>query len=716
MNREKLKKKTLEMVKSRPGKKFRRRELYNMMRSKQLGYQDFKRLLDGLVETGEIERTGGRRFALPVQKEVMTGVFTASRGGHGFIRLPNGETIFVKRGKNGEALTGDTVQIRIRKRGRVGVSRTGVIVSVVERSTKPVIGIFARHGTTEYVIPQDKGFLSNLLIKNRGEHPAQEGDLVVCRVEMPVRGFSRHMCVVTEVLGDPEAPGVDVLTIMRRHNLPAVFPEEVLRESEMIPGDLDEDTLAKRRDLRGTVTFTIDPVDAKDFDDAISLSRTEAGWYELGIHIADVAYYMKDNTLMDIEAKRRGMSCYLVDRVLPMLPERLSNDLCSLKPGVDRLTKSVFATLDETGAITGHEIVNTVIRSSMRLTYGQAQDYLDGKTADSGDEIPPGVGEALSILSELTDVLVARRTDRGAVDLDLPETKVILDAAGKPVDIVRRTREKAHRMIEEAMLLANTITAEVLAEKNTPFLYRIHDKPSAEKLETFADIVMALGYQFDPGKAHEQEYIQAFLASLKGKKNEQILNMLLLRSMKKAGYSPRNIGHYGLALSTYAHFTSPIRRYPDLIVHRRLDDVILGNGSGIEHDFGYYEDLGSELTEREITIDNAERDSIKMKTAEFMEKHIGEEFEGAVSGIIPIGIFVGLDRFFVEGLIHASTLDDDYYEMEPGGVVMSGRHRGRRFTFGDRLRVVVTSVVKERGEVNFALVERLDGKKKRKKK
>ncbi len=716
MNREKLKKKTLEMVKSRPGKKFRRRELYNMMRSKQLGYQDFKRVLDGLVEAGEIERTEGRKFALPVQKEVMTGVFTTSRGGHGFVRLPDGETIFVKRGKSGEALSGDTVQIRIPKRGRVGVSRTGVVVSVVERSTKPVIGIFARHGATEYIIPQDKGFLSNLLIKNRGEYPAQEGDLVVCRVEMPVRGFSRHMCVVTEVLGDPEAPGVDVLTIIRRHNLTVVFPEEVLRESEVIPGDLDEDTLAKRRDLRGTVTFTIDPVDAKDFDDAISLSRTETGGYELGVHIADVAHYVKDNSLMDIEAKRRGMSCYLVDRVLPMLPERLSNELCSLKPGVDRLTKSVFATLDETGAITSHEIVNTVIRSSMRLTYGQAQDYLDGKTTDSNDEISPGMGEALSILSELTDVLFARRTDRGAVDLDLPETKVVLDDAGKPIDIIRRTREKAHRMIEEAMLLANTITAEVLAEKKAPFLYRIHDKPSAEKLETFADIAMALGYQFDSRKAHEQEYIQAFLASLKGEKSEQILNMLLLRSMKKAGYSPRNIGHYGLALSTYTHFTSPIRRYPDLIVHRRLDDVILGNGGGIEHDFGYYEDLGNELTEQEITIDNAERDSIKMKTAEFMEKHIGEEFEGAVSGIIPIGVFVRLDRFFVEGLIHAATLDDDYYEMEPGGVVMSGRHRGRRFTFGDHLRVVVISVVKERGEVNFALVERLDGKKKRKKK
>jgi len=398
-----------------------------------------------------------------------------------------------------------------------------------------------------------------------------------------------------------------------------------------------------------------------------------------------------------------------------MLPERLSGELCSLRPNEDRLTKSVFAVLDAEGNILSSEIADTVINSHMRLNYQQVQAFLDA-TGDYEAELIPGeVRESLIVLSDLTDILNRRRAERGALDFELPETRIILDKNGRPKDILKRVRLKSHRMVEELMLLANTATASALGEAKAPFLYRSHDTPDSEKLEIFGDIAQSLGYDFRPSLAESQIYIKSFLESLRGKRHERILNMLLLRSMKKAVYSPHNLGHYGLALPTYAHFTSPIRRYPDLILHRQLNRYILGNGASPEnHDIPYYENLGNHLTSREITTDSAERDSVKMKIAEFMQAHLGEEFNGNVSGIIPIGFFVELDEYFVEGLVHVSSLDDDYYEIDEHGVAMVGRNKGRRFMIGDRVMVIVARADKERGEVDFMVVEKEKNRGKRK--
>jgi len=524
------------------------------------------------------------------------------------------------------------------------------------------------------------------------------------------------VCVITEVLGDPDTPGVDVLAIAKRYELPLDFPEEVIREYKNIQSDLGTGILENRRDIRDLVTFTIDPDDAKDYDDAISISRLDNGGFELGVHIADVSHYVKGDSAIDLEAQLRGMSCYLVDRVIPMLPERLSNDLCSLKPGEDRLTKSVFVTLDRNGNIINSEVSNTVINSSMRLTYKQVQAFLDGNESDEEDEITHEVGKALKILSDLTDLFIEMRNKRGSLDMELPEARVILDDNGKPVNIVKRDRTKANRIIEEIMLLANTVTAEMLARAQVLFLYRIHDKPDIEKLAAFGEIVKALGFKFNVNKAKNQEYIQSFLISIQGTPHASTLNKMLLRSMKKAAYSPENIGHFGLALKKYTHFTSPIRRYPDIIAHRQLDTYVLGNNDGHnENNFKYYSNLGKHATQREIITDSAERDSIKMKTAEFMKKHLGEEFDGTVTGIMPNGMFVELDTFFVEGLIHVSSLEDDYYEIDSTGVVMAGRNRGRRYVIGDRLKVVVASADKECREVNFVVAERLRKEKKKRK-
>ncbi|MCE5252551.1 ribonuclease R [bacterium] len=716
MNEEKLREIILETIKSYNKKKIRRRELYGKIGVKGLGYDEFKRVLTDIEKTGDLVRNKGRRFSLPEDSGIYTGIFSASKNGGGFVHTDSGEVLYVRDINTGSALSGDRVRAKIIKKRHPGLTRTGEVVDIIERRKKPVVGVFRKRKKTAYVIPSEDGFPEPMIVQEGGESEAAEGDVVVVRLLSESTGFSRPLCVVEEVLGQPDSPGVDVLALARRYELPVKFSDEVVAESKQVREDLGPAMFERRRDLRGLVTFTIDPVDAKDFDDALSISRTGDGGYELGVHIADVSHYVPDGSAMDREALSRGMSCYLVDRVIPMLPERLSNDLCSLKPDIDRLTKSVIAMLDREGNVLSHEIADTVIHSRRRLTYEEVQDFLDGRPV-SGDGIPAEVGEALAMLSELTDALALRRAERGALDLELPEAYVVLDDNGKPVDIVKRRRLKSHRVVEEAMILANILTAERLGGMDALFLYRVHDEPDEMKLAAFGEVADMLGYEFHLSRIRDDRYIEDFLESLRGKKHERLLNMLLLRSMKKAVYSPRNIGHYGLRLPVYTHFTSPIRRYPDLIVHRQLEAFVIGGGSPVRHDKASFEDMGAMITEREITTDAAERESIKMKTAEFMRNHLGEEFEGTVSGMMPFGFFVELDRYFVEGLVHVSTLDDDYYMLDKTGIALAGRNTGRRFVLGDRLRVAVARADKERGEVDFVIVGSLDNgpRKKRKK-
>jgi len=717
MDRDKLQKLILDSIKSFGKKRIRRRQLFNMIGHKGLDYEDFKGVLTEMEHAGTIVRMKGRRFQLPEKSGAFTGVFTLSRNGGGYIKTADGESIYVHPRDTGGAVSGDAVQARMSRRKRPGFSPTAKIVAIVERSTQPTIGVFRTTGTTSYIVPRDERIAGNILVRPGGENGAEDGDLVVTRIDMPETGFSRPVCTITEVLGDPDAPGVDVLAIVRRYGLSTAFPEDVEAEAERIPADLGRDVLERRTDLRETVTFTIDPEDAKDFDDAISIEKTGDGCYHLGVHIADVAHYIGDGSAIDREAAARAMSCYLVDRVIPMLPERLSNELCSLRPDEDRLTKSVFAVIDPHGVVLSHDIANTVIRSRKRLTYGQVQSYIDGKDAVAAVDIGPEVGEALRLLSELTDILLERREERGALDFTNPEAHVILDERGKPVDIVRREQHKSNVMIEEAMILANIITARALGTRKAHFLYRIHEDPDATKLASFAETAQALGYDFKASRADDHDYIRAFLQSLKGIRHERTLNMLLLRSMKKARYSPENAGHYGLALPVYGHFTSPIRRYPDLILHRQLDAFFLnGGGRSAVHDYGYYDALGDSVSGREIVTVSAERDSVKMKTAEFMKTHLGEEFDGTITGIIPIGFFVELDRYFAEGLVHVSTLLNDYYIIDKAGVALVGRSTGSRFMLGNRVRVAVASADKDKGEVDFVLVEGMKrgrGRKKR---
>ncbi len=700
----------IELLKKSSKSRIRRRQLYKLSAIKGLDYEDFKRVLDDMEAAGTIVRLKGRRFSLPEASGIFTGVFTLARNGGGYIRSEDGVSYYVMPRNAKGALSGDTVRADISRKNRPGYSPTAKVLEIIERSSTPVIGIFRRTVAAEYIMPKDEK-LSSMLVKNAEDFEVKEGDMVVVHIDMPQKGFSKPMCEIVEVLGDPDAPGVDVVAIARQYRLAIEFPEEVLDEVKGLFDDLGEEAFAGRRDNRDTVTFTIDPDDAKDFDDAISISKDDAGNFHLGVHIADVAHYVKDHSRCDREAQKRGMSCYLVDRVLPMLPERLSNDLCSLKPDVDRLTKSVFAVVSSRGDVLSSEIDNTVIHSDMRLTYKQVQTRLDGKTGNGAGDITPEVFEGLTLLSELADLLIKKREDRGTIDFVNPEAKIILDELGKPVDIIKYEQLKAHKMIEEAMILANVITARSLGETEAPFLYRIHDTPDKEKLAGFAETAKALGYSFKASRADDREYIRDFLRSISESNHERTLNMLMLRSMKRARYSISNSGHYGLALKHYTHFTSPIRRYPDLIVHRQLDNYVIHGKRSDNHERDYYDALGDAITQQEINTDNAERDSIKMKAAEFMNGHLGEEFEGTITGMVPSGFWVELDRYFVEGFVHVSNLHNDYYIIDDHGVALVGRSSGHRFMLGDRLKVQVAAADKDKAEIDFMVVAPLSKRK-----
>jgi len=712
MNTEKLRERILDTIKSFGKKRIRRRQLYNLIGDKNIGYEEFKGVLTELENAGAVVRMKGRRFALPGDTGLFTGVFTRHANGGGYVRTGDGASFYVRPRDTGDALTGDTVQAKMSGRRRPGFSPTAKVTAILERAEREVIGIYTTVGNTALIIPQSSDFVGNILVTNSDCVDAEEGVLVAAKVNDSGGGYSRPTCRVVEVLGDPDAPGVDVLALARRHGLPVTFPEEVLAEAGRMPADLSAEVIGKRRDIRELVTFTIDPEDAKDFDDAVSVERTADGGFRLGVHIADVAHYVREDSIVDREARSRAMSCYLVDRVLPMLPERLSNNLCSLRPDEDRLTKSVFAVVDRSGSVVSGEIADTVIHSRQRLTYRQVQAFLDGKESDGADAVDTEVGASLRLFSDLADALLKRREERFALDFENPEAKVVLDGDGRPVDIVKYRQVKAHRMIEEAMILANRITAEALAKAGARFLYRIHEDPDTEKLESFAEVARSLGHRFHPSGAGDRRHIAAFLEELRGKKYERTLNLLLLRAMKRARYSPKNMGHYGLALDVYAHFTSPIRRYPDLVVQRQLDSFVLGNG-GDGHDMDFYTSLGESISEREMVNAAAERDSVKMKVAEFMKSHLGEEFDGTISGVIPLGFFVELDRYFVEGLVHVSSLTDDYYEIERSGVALVGRSKGTRYVLGDRVRVVVAAANKERRQVDFILVDSLKKKKRK---
>jgi ribonuclease R len=662
-------------------------------------YAEFKELLESLEQQGVLYRVQRQRYAVPEKINLIVGRFQTIRGGAGFV-VPDepGSDLYIPADATGSAVDGDRVIARVERRRR-GPRAEGSIIRVLERGRRTIVGIYQPVRNFGFVTPEDRKLTRDVFVAAGQELGAQAGDVVVVGITDwggEQRGPTGE---VERVLGQLNAPGVDVLTVAYGHELPLDFPAHVtseaesLRERGILPGDL-----AGRLDLRDTLVFTIDPADAKDHDDALSIVQAAPGVWQLGVHIADVSHYVSAGGTLDAEAFARGTSVYLVDRVIPMLPHALSGDLCSLVPDVDRLALSVLLTVDDEGTVRDHRLARTVIRSRHRLDYDRAQQVIDG--AHSIDE---ETDAALQALVQLSRKLRAQRAARGSLDFDLPEARVVLNSSGEPTDIQRVLRLESHRLVEDFMLLANETVAAQAYGARTPFLFRIHESPDASRMQQLSEFLASLGYRLAAGAQASPRELQRLLASARGRPEEGLVASVVLRSMKQARYSETNAGHFGLAARHYSHFTSPIRRYPDLVVHRIcatvfLDGERLGPGAAAG-----LADVARTSSERERVAVAAERDSIDLKKVEFMERHLGDEFDGTISNVTAFGFFVLLDAFYVEGLVHVSSLADDYYVYVEDQYTLVGENQRRRFRLGDRVRVQVGAVHLAERKIDFVL-------------
>jgi len=667
---------------------------------------ELKAALARLSDAGRVYPAKNRRYALPEQINLVVGRLDVTRRGAGFV-VPETKTaegdVFVAPNKLAGAVHGDLVVARVEgRRGRENPE--GRVLRVLKRAHNDVVGTLRRSRRFGFVQPDNPRLGFEVYVAAEDLGGAKEGEKVVVAIDEWGDGEKSPEGHVVEVLGPPDAPGVDILSIIKTHGLDEQFPAEVEERAETLPADF---VVGRRLDLRDRMVFTIDPADAKDFDDALSIRRLEENRFEIGVHIADVSHFVKEDDAIDEEARERGTSVYLVDRVIPMLPERLSNHLCSLVPDQDRLTFSVLLTVDGEANVLGHEIRETVIHSRHRLSYAEAQAVIQSQPEK---EEHRAIVWEIQTLRRMARLLQQRRSSRGSLDFDLPEAIVELDDDGFPIDIQESVRLDSMRLIEEFMLLANETVTRHADRLAVPFLYRVHDPPAPEALERVRAFLGALGYDMPAGDGKlDPKRFAAVLEAARGKREEQLINTVILRSMKQARYRAENSGHFGLAAEHYTHFTSPIRRYPDLVVHRLLKRILAGERwkeeEKRERQRARLEAIGDHSSARERLAVGAERDSIDLKKVEFMERHLGEEFDGRISGVTAFGIFVRLDRWFVEGLVHMHELDDDYYEFHEDKYALFGRNTGRRYRLADPVRVRVAGIDRARRQIDFELVK-----------
>ena len=680
------------------------------------GAEDFKaflKLLNELEEEGKIYRTRNNRYGVPERMNLLRGRVQAHPKGFAFLipDEPDHPDVYIHANDLKSAMNGDIVLARVTSKSGAGGKLEGEVVRVVQRAVTQIVGTFEHHESFGFVIPDDKRINRDLFIPREGFNGAVTGQKVVARIVTYPEGRSAATGEIIEILGHKDDPGVDILSIIRKHQLPEGFPDDVMAEAESVPDSISEEEIVAqgRRDLRSKTIVTIDGEDAKDLDDAVCVERLPNGNYLLGVHIADVGYYVKENSALDQEAYRRGTSVYLVDRVIPMLPHRLSNGICSLNPKVDRLTLSCEMEFDaETLRVVRHDIFPSVIRTTERMTYTNVRKIL----VDDDPELKEryaGLVDMFKLMEELALKLRAKRMKRGAIDFDFQEAKIIVDENGKPVDIVKRERSIAEMIIEEFMLAANETVAEHFHWLKVPFLYRIHEDPDAEKLLNFVRFAANFGYivKGKGNKVHPRA-LQALLEEIRGTKEETVIATMMLRSMKQAQYEAESLGHFGLAAEFYTHFTSPIRRYPDLVIHRIIREVLANGGTlsakRIDELAAKMPDIARQSSERERVAVEAERDTEQLKKCEFMLDKIGEEFDGIISGVTSFGIFVELGNT-VEGLIRLSDLTDDYYHFHEEHMALIGERTARMFRIGDEVRVRVERVNMDEHQIDFSMVD-----------
>ncbi|MDA0312587.1 MAG: ribonuclease R [Gemmatimonadetes bacterium] len=676
------------------------KEIAQALRISTPDYRRFKRLLTGLEAAGKVYRVKGHRYGLPGSLELTPGVISLTRAGDGFIRADTGDTdLFVPSSNLGTAMEGDRVVARIeaRPRGRNPVAR---VIKVLERARDTVVGTFHTVRRVNHVVPMDSRLTQPILIADGDTAGACDGDVVVVRIESYGEGRLGPVGAVSEVLGPISDPGVDVLAVGHGFGISFDFPASVSEAAERATRVGLAEPGAGRVDRRDLLVFTIDPADAKDHDDALSIVPSSSGRFEVGVHIADVSHFVREGDPVDIEALERGTSVYLVDRTIPMLPEVLSANVCSLHEGEDRFAISLFMELDKNGTVHAHRYEETNIRCAHSLSYEDVQEVLDEKA-----QISPVVDDTIRKLDEVARGVRARRAERGSLDLDLPEAKVILDERGVPIDIRRRDRLASHRLIEDFMILANEVVATDMETRKIPTLYRVHEPPAEDRMEDLRELLGRIGHGLAGRNSVTPGDLQQLLDSVAGRPEAELVSSVVLRSLSKARYDPRNLGHFGLASPAYLHFTSPIRRYPDLVVHREVVASLVRGNPPREWDADELRSVAERTSSREVSAAEAERASIAMKKVEFMEQHLGDEFDGRISGVTAFGFFVTLEKYFVDGLVHVNSLRDDFYRLQQEAYALVGDRGRRRYRLGDRVRVQVVRVDKEARHVDFLLAD-----------
>ncbi len=658
--------------------------------------------LEELLAEGKLQLSKRGRY-YKAEAKTVTGIFTSHPKGFGFVSVEDREEdIYIGESDTKDAFLGDTVQVGLKGQPD-GKRQEGVILQVLSHGVTEVVGTFEKSKSFGFVVPDNQRITRDIFIPLEHTRGAVSGHKVV--VELTDYGAGRKSPEgrIIEILGHSNDPGTDILSIVRAYQIPMEFSEKVLNQAERIAKPVSEADRQGRLDLRQEVCVTIDGEDAKDLDDAVSV-RKEGENYVLSVHIADVANYVQENSALDWEAFERGTSVYLVDRVIPMLPHALSNGICSLNAGEDRLALSCIMTIDSRGKIIDHTIAETVIRVARRMTYTSVNRILEDRDAAERREYAALV-PMFEEMKELAELLRRRRRKRGSIDFDFPETKIVLDEAGIPVEIRPYERNSATRIIEDFMLAANETVAADYYWQAQPFVYRVHEKPDAKRLHKLALFLKNFGYSLHTGgdEVHPGE-IQKLLDRLEGTPEEAMLSRLTLRAMQKAKYSTDCSGHFGLAAEQYCHFTSPIRRYPDLQIHRIIKENLRGRllGGRVEHYEAILPEAAKHASETERRADEAERETEKLKKVEFMEQHIGEIFEGVISGITQYGLYVELANT-VEGLVHVNSLEDDYYEYVEHAYELRGQRSGLVYRLGQRVKIRVKGTDRFLRTIDFQL-------------
>ena len=683
-------------------------EINNLLELKTvLEYQESMQAINELVNENVLYHTNKDKYIIYKNcPSLKIGKISINKKGFGFVLLEKEDDLYIAEDNLNNAVDEDLVLAEII---RGGLKKEGRIVRILERNLANLVGeIIVKNNKKKFKLDNDKLDIIVELDKESLKD-CVEGHKVLVKIVKEL-GKNKYLGKVIKILGHKADPGVDILSIAYKYGINDEFNKEVLAELESIPNEVKDTELVGRIDLTNEEIFTIDGDDTKDIDDAISI-KYQNGLYELGVHIADVSHYVKENTPLGIEAYERGTSSYLADTVIPMIPHKLSNGICSLNEGVIRLTMSCVMKIDHKGKVVDYDIFQSYIKSKKKMTYKKVNDILVRNIIDPEyEEFAP----SLLKMNELAHILRKYKINKGYIDFDLDEAKVVQDNTGKAIDIIKRTREDGECLIEDFMIAANETVAGHIYNMGLPFIYRVHAEPNSEKIDDFINLVKQLGYQITNRVVDlTPKGMQKLLDELNDKPEFKILSSMLLRSMKKAEYSKENVGHFGLASREYTHFTSPIRRYPDLVVHRLLKSYLVDNNLSIEN-INYWDnalvEIAEHSSEREVAAVNAERDVLDMKMAEYMEDHIGEQYDGVISTVTNFGFFVELDNL-VEGLVHVNNLKGDFYNYVPDLLALIGSSTKKMYRIGDKVRIEVIAASKETALIDFKLVEVEDGSK-----